>query len=42
MTMCFNKEPGAAEVEVSVLMSASAVVYIYQLCTSGGVKPVSG
>lgn len=24
MTMCFNKEPGAAEVEVSVLMSASA------------------
>lgn len=29
MTMCFNKEPGAAEVEVSVLMSASAVdVYL--------------
>lgn len=36
MTMCFNKEPGAAEVEVSVLMSASAVdVYL-----SGGGKPV--
>lgn len=25
MTMCFNKEPGAAEVEVSALASATPV-----------------
>lgn len=34
MTMCFNKEPGAAEVEVSALMSASPVDPAEAVCVS--------
>lgn len=34
MTMCFSKEPGAAEVEVSVLMSAWPVGPARPVCVS--------
>lgn len=42
MTMCFSKEPGAAEVEVSTLMSAlAATLSAVFLLHNGGVRPVS-